>query len=172
MLVRDLSDIRTHRSCPYTFNGFHGTDLIALASTRRPCDETHGDESWDYSWKAPFLLAGRLFEYIRLGEKPPNREARHYTFAVTARLHCEIQKLFIARRSGINSFPDSIENTQNVQRIAICIVKIAVMINTILQNISVMSIVNLNHFLILLYFIYFKTDAINKFSIVIFFAKR
>jgi len=52
MRVQDLSDIRTHRSCPYTFNGFHGTGLIALASSGRPCDGTHGDESWDYSWRA------------------------------------------------------------------------------------------------------------------------
>lgn len=51
------------RGCPYTFNGFHGTGLIAPASTRRLRDEgMHEDESWDYSVAvAPFLLAWSSF---------------------------------------------------------------------------------------------------------------
>lgn len=34
--------------CPYAFNGFHGTGLIALASTGAAGD-VYGDEDWDYT---------------------------------------------------------------------------------------------------------------------------
>lgn len=106
------------RGCPYTFNGFHGSGLIALASTRRPRDEgTHGNESWDYSWRLRHFCLLVVFLNVFDSGRDHLIEYLDVAHSQLPRLYCEIRKLFIARRlSGINSFLDSIENTESARR--------------------------------------------------------